>query len=96
MPLRRGSLMYAFGPSEVKAVMGDPDVYVCNRNTYPQQNASEHTWKSQQTGDDVVYIPPHDPLFFPGPFYIGVWSMKGGSQSHTSDLDPTLTHNGQT
>ena len=60
----------------VTAVQGDPDVYVCNRNTFPKQNPHEHTWKSQQTGDDVIYIPPHDPLFFPGLFYIGVWSMK--------------------
>lgn len=56
----------------VKAVHGDPDVYVCNRNSFPMQSPHEHTWKSQQAGDDMIFIPPWDPLFLPGPFYIGV------------------------
>ena len=47
----------------VTALHGDPDVYVCNRNRFPMQQAHEHTWKSQHAGDDVIFIPPHDELF---------------------------------
>ena len=56
--------------------MGDPDIFVCNRNSFPQVAPHEHTWRSQDAGDDEIFIPPHDPFFFPGPFYISVYALK--------------------
>ena len=41
---------------ELIAGQGDPDVYVCNRNQYPKQEPLLHTWKSQDAGDDIIYI----------------------------------------
>ena len=34
-----------------------------------------HTWKSADTGDDSIAIRPDDPLFYPGPFYVGVYGI---------------------
>jgi hypothetical protein len=60
----------------VFTLSGDPDVYVCNRNTFPMAAPAEHTWRSQHAGDDVIDIPPHDPAFFPGMFYISVFALR--------------------
>ena len=38
----------------VSTLSGDPDVYVCNRNVHPMMQPHEHTWKSQNAGDDVI------------------------------------------
>ena len=58
---------------EIATVNGDPDIFVCNRNTNPTQG--HHTWKSAGTGDDQITILPDDPLFYPGAFYVGVYGI---------------------
>ena len=57
----------------VSALSGDPDIFVCNRNANPQRTA--HTWKSAGAGDDSVVVRPDDPLFFTGPYFIGVYGV---------------------
>ena len=69
----------------VNALTGDPDIFVCNRNTHPTQ--SQHTWKSASAGDDVVTITPDDPLFYPGAFFVGVY----GIYDSTFEICATLT-----
>ena len=86
---RRATSQYCFYSAEVpdldipvglevgvKMLQGDPDVYVCNRNMHPTNNPQEHTWRSQNAGDDLLSIPPHDPSYFPGTFYISVFALR--------------------
>lgn len=72
----------------VVATQGDPDVYVCNRNTFPMQHPHEHTWKSQQAGDDTILIEPHDPSFFPGLFFISVFALNDSAYELTCTFEP--------
>ena len=55
----------------VEALSGDPDIFVCNRNTNPNQK--HHTWSSAGMGSDEVYLEPGDANFYPGAFYIGIY-----------------------
>ena len=59
---------------ELTAIVGDPDMYVCNRYANPQQ--TQHSWRSAGVGDDTVLIRPDDPLFYPGYFFIGIFGAK--------------------
>ena len=72
--------------------IGDPDIFVCNRNSLPMVQPHEHTWKSQNAGDDEIFIPVHDPLYLPGPFYIGVHSLKECGYELRADLIEHRVH----
>ena len=71
----------------VTSLTGDPDVYICNRNTFPMQHPHEHTWKSQHAGDDTILVPPHDPSFFPGMFFISVFALRETTYEITATFE---------
>ena len=71
---------------------GDPDLLVCNRTSQPRLEPHLHTWRSQDAGDDRIFIPPHDPLYLPGPFYISVYANKECTFAVQCDLIEHQVH----
>jgi len=61
----------------LSALEGDPDLYVCQRNSKPDKN--NHTYRSASEGIDVVQVLPGHPHFFAGNVYVGVY---GHDRSH--------------
>ena len=71
---------------------GDPDLLVCNRTSQPRLEPHLHTWRSQDAGDDRIFIPPYDPLYLPGPFYISVYANKECTFAVQCDLIEHQVH----
>jgi hypothetical protein len=71
---------------EVQTLKGDPDLYVCNKNRAPTH--AEHTWRANQSGDDIVEIDPDDPDALAGRYFIGVFGVQDTSFILHTHLTP--------
>jgi CRP-like cAMP-binding protein len=59
---------------KLEVAEGDPDLYICNRN--PAPNRERYTWRSAGEGADEIWIPPSDPGFALGPYFVGVYGAQ--------------------
>ena len=58
---------------ELKAVSGDPDIFVSNEVSVP--TIDDHAWRSGGAGDDSVLITTGHPRYAVGIFFIGIYSI---------------------